>query len=102
VRTLVLVDVALDLHVPPAESLPGPSAIAMLLKPAVIRNAIVATTLTNPLFTKRLLELLIASPAVATPSRVQMLQQPFVVIGRTDAFGRAGTLRNHTGQIAQH
>jgi pimeloyl-ACP methyl ester carboxylesterase len=88
VRTLVLVDAALDLHIPPAESLPSTSAVAMLLKPGSIRNALVATTLTNPLFTKRLLELLIARKDAATPARVRMLQQPFIVGGTTEAFGR--------------
>ena len=88
VRALVLVDAALDLHIPPAESLSTSPAVTMLLAPSPIRNGLVAATLTNPLFTKRLLELLIATPAAATPARVHMLQQPFVVTGTTDAFGR--------------
>ena len=86
VRTLILVDAALDLHIPP-DSLPRPPAATMFLKPSAVRNALVAATLTNPLFTKRLLQLLIAIPGAATPARVRMLQQPFAVTGTTDAFG---------------
>ena len=85
VRSLVLVDAALDLHMPATAPPSGPSVVG--LTPPSVRNALVAATLTNPLLTRRLLQTLIANKAAATTERVQMLQRPFSVLGTTAAFG---------------
>lgn len=86
VTALVLVDAALDLHPPPSTPR-HPSAVAKLLAPAAVRNTLVASTLTNPLLTKWLLQLLIANQDAATSDRVQMLQRPFQLEGTTAALG---------------
>ncbi|HEY2851456.1 MAG TPA: alpha/beta hydrolase [Gemmatimonadaceae bacterium] len=85
VRSLVLVDAALDLHMPATVPPSGPSVVRVA--PPSIRNALVAATLTNPLLTRRLLQTLIARDEAATTERVQMLQRPFTVLGTTAAFG---------------
>ena len=84
VRALVLVDVALDIDPGPAESA---GAVQTLLGIAPLRDAAVATFLTNPRFTKRLLQQFIANPAIATPERVGIYQRPLVVAGTTVAVG---------------
>jgi pimeloyl-ACP methyl ester carboxylesterase len=86
VHTLVLVDAALDLRrtAGPHES---PAAVRALLGTAPLRDAIVATTLTNPMMTGRLLSMLVSNRAAVTPERLDMLRRPFVVSGTTARFG---------------
>jgi pimeloyl-ACP methyl ester carboxylesterase len=86
VRALVLVDAALDLHISPVLTY-EPSPLFKVLEPPSVRNALVAATLTNPLLTKRLFRLLLATPDAATGDRVRMLQRPFAVAGTTSSFG---------------
>lgn len=87
VRALVLVDAALNLQAPKGvQSAPSPLSRGFFaLRP--LRNAVLASTITNPLFTKKLLQLLIHDPAAATPAYVQMLQQPLTLVDTTDALG---------------
>jgi len=84
VAGLVLVDSALGLQAVPAE----PSLLLRsVLGVGWLRDAIVASTVTNPWMTRRLLALLVAEEAAVTPERVAMLQQPLVVAGTTERVG---------------
>ena len=86
VRALVLVDAALDVH--GAGSADGtPPWLAAILGAAPLRDALVAATVTNPLLTKRLLLLLIATPSAASDERLAMFRRPLVVVGSTPAVG---------------
>src|SRR5262249_12537148 len=82
-RGLVLVDAAIGLATVPGRR----GAAALVLRARPVRNALVATTVTNPWLTARLLGLFVATPGAVTDARVQVLQAPLVVRGATDAFG---------------
>jgi pimeloyl-ACP methyl ester carboxylesterase len=88
VRGLVLVDAALGIRddgVPPSSG----SAVARgLLSVGPMREALVATFLTNPRFTRRLLQSFVADPAIATDARVAVYQRPLSVRGTTRAFAQ--------------
>jgi pimeloyl-ACP methyl ester carboxylesterase len=84
VAALVLVDSALGLNAPTAET---PRLLRSALEVGWLRNAIVASTLTNRLMTRRLLSLLVAEQSAVTPARVAMLQQPLVIEGTTERTG---------------
>jgi len=81
IRSLVLADAAIGLDAEPG----GPAAAVLRARP--LRNALVATTVTNPHLTRRLLTRFVADPGSVTDARVQLLQAPLVVRGSTDAFG---------------
>lgn len=87
VRSLVLVDAALGL----GEGAGAASSPHWLLDAAVaarpVRDVLVASTLTNPLLSRRILRLLITRDEAATDERVAMLQQPMVLQGTTPALG---------------
>jgi pimeloyl-ACP methyl ester carboxylesterase len=83
IRALVLADAAIGLNSPDD----GGGAAALLLRLRPLRNALVAATVTNPLLSRRLLTMFMASPGPATDTRVRMLQRPMVLQGLTDAFG---------------
>lgn len=81
VRALVLVDPALSLD---AGAEP-PFLIRALLNHPSLRAELSAAVLTNPAFTRRLLTLFVADPAVATPERVAVYQRPLSVKGTARA-----------------
>jgi pimeloyl-ACP methyl ester carboxylesterase len=82
IKALVLVDAALGLAAgPAANSPPAP------LRYRWIREALVATTVTNPLLTRTLLRMFIHRKDQATPEHVVVLQRPM-------------NLRNSTRDIA--
>jgi pimeloyl-ACP methyl ester carboxylesterase len=83
VRSLVLADAAIGLDAPAG----GGGGAALVLRARPIRNALVASTVTNPLLTRRLLTLFVADPGAVTDARVQVLQAPLAVQGATEAFG---------------
>jgi pimeloyl-ACP methyl ester carboxylesterase len=87
IRALVAVDVALGLGTgEPRVDAPSPLLQrALALEP--LRDAVVATFLTNPLFTRTLLESFVADPAAATDARVRIYQAPLAVEGTTRAIG---------------
>jgi len=68
-RALVLVDGALGLTAPPSDT---PS----LLQPKWVREILVSLTITNPLATKTLLEMLIEKKQRALPEYIEILQRP--------------------------
>lgn len=91
VRALILVDAALGVkaeHVVAGTVLPhnnSPVALALRLRP--VRNAIVGSFVTNPRFTRRILQSFIALKERATPERVAVYQAPLSLSGTTDAYG---------------
>jgi pimeloyl-ACP methyl ester carboxylesterase len=88
VRGLVLVDAALGLPAEGARPAPPPRLLSAALAVRPLRDAVVATFLTNPRFTKRLLQSFIADPANATPARVAIYQRPLGQKGSTAAIGQ--------------
>lgn len=84
VRALVVVDVALGIGAADETS----PAVRYLLDVPLLRDAVVATFLTNPAFTGRLLELFVADPAAAAPERVGVYKRPLAVKGSTRAIGQ--------------
>jgi len=87
VQALVLVDAALGIGPDDGAAPKPPLPLRALLAVAPLRDALVATFLTNPLFTRRLLEQFIADPAHATDARVAVYQRPLSVRGSTRAIG---------------
>jgi len=82
VKSLILVDAALALD--------APSGDASLLQKFVLgvtplRNAVTATTITNPIFTKTFLRAFLFKKDAATDGRVAIYQRPFVVSGTSKA-----------------
>jgi pimeloyl-ACP methyl ester carboxylesterase len=69
VRALVLVDAALGLTAAPSDA-------PWLIQPKWIREILVSLTITNPVATKTLLEMLIAKKERALPEFVAILQRP--------------------------
>ena len=91
VAQLILVDGALNIQ--PAGASLDHSTVASqlthgLLRWDPVRDALVATFVTNPTFTRKLLQMMIADPARATDEVVEVLQQPMQVQGTTAAVGR--------------
>ena len=92
VSKLVLVDPALSFQSDPSS--PGqfqqndPSFLmTVAFKVRAVCNALVATTVTNTLFTKRFFSSFVYQRSAVTPERVAMLQAPFTVRGFTSAYG---------------
>jgi pimeloyl-ACP methyl ester carboxylesterase len=81
VRALALADAAVGLDAEPG------GAAAVVLRARPLRSTLVATTVTNPLLTRRLLTQFVANHDAVTGARIQVLQAPLVVQGATDAFG---------------
>lgn len=79
--------VALQTSFPASEPV-GPWPVRAVLGAPPLRDAVVATTLSNPRLTPWLLSKLVSNrDAAVTPERVAMLQRPFVVDGWTHGLG---------------
>jgi pimeloyl-ACP methyl ester carboxylesterase len=87
IRLLVLVDAALDLQVSAGPPARPPLVLRAALWSPMIRDPLVAATVTNPLLTRFLLRRLILDPEDATDAQVRMLQQQLPVAGTTHAVG---------------
>ena len=84
IRALVLVDAALGIeNGEPAK--PSWSILSGVLHTAPLRNALVATFLTNPMFTQRLVRSFVAHPEIVTDARAEIYRQPLAVKGTTQA-----------------
>jgi len=84
VQALVLADVgALGLQPTP----PPSWLLQAFFNARPLRNAVLASTVTNPLLSQTLLQVLINDPADATPERVQILQFPGALQNSTDTLG---------------
>lgn len=78
-RALVLIDPALGLTSPPSEPHP-------IFRPKWIREIVISLTLTNPLATRPLLELMIAKKERALPEYIAILQRPWMLRDSTPDF----------------
>lgn len=87
VRLLVLVDAALGIDPAATSPTEPPLPIRAVLAIPLLRDALVASTLTNPLLTRSLLRQLILDPADANDLQVGMVQRQFPVRGTTAALG---------------
>lgn len=88
IDALVLADVGgLNLNLQPAPNTQNPSAMQMFLGTPALRNPLLATTVTNPLFTKTLISAMLLDPADATEERIKILQEPLVLQGATNTLG---------------
>jgi pimeloyl-ACP methyl ester carboxylesterase len=90
-HAIVIVDGALGIRTgTDTEKTPTLSSrlVGSLLHNEPIRNSVVATFVTNPMFTRRLLQAFIADPSRATDEYVQLYQRPLSVQGSTPAVGQ--------------
>jgi pimeloyl-ACP methyl ester carboxylesterase len=85
VRALVLVDAALSVSSDDAKAPESPLLLRSFLAARPVRDSLVATLLTNPLFTRKLLQGFIDDPARATDEWVHLYQRPLVVADTTAA-----------------
>jgi pimeloyl-ACP methyl ester carboxylesterase len=83
VKTLVLADAAIGLDSPVSSG----GMVAAVLRVRALRNAIVATTVTNPPMTRRLLSRFVEKQDAITEARLAILQAPLALKGATSAFG---------------
>lgn len=87
IGALVLVCGALGL-VPEGAPAAGPSWLDWFLATPLLRDPVVASTLTNPLATKALFQRLVAKPEAIDAPTVAVLQTPMRLRDSTPAFGR--------------
>jgi pimeloyl-ACP methyl ester carboxylesterase len=88
IDALILADVGgLNLNLQPVAKSQKPSAVELFLGTPFLRNPILATTGTNPLFTKTLISAMILDPADATEENIKILQEPLVLQDATNALG---------------
>ena len=87
IRALVLVDAALSIRTANEEAQPPSLLVRAVLGAKPLRDSVVATFLTNPSFTRRLLQAFIDDSAHATDERVAVYRQPLTVKGSTQAIG---------------
>jgi pimeloyl-ACP methyl ester carboxylesterase len=86
VRALVLVCAALGLQESPDAE--PPLLARLLLEVPTVRNALVATTVTNPWLTSTFLRAFTERHDAITPQRVEVYRRPLRVVGTTQAYGR--------------
>ena len=87
VRALVLVDAALSIVADGAAAPKASLVVETLLGFEPLRDSLVATFLTNPMFTRKLLEAFIDNPVHASNDWVRLYQRPLAVRGTTQAVG---------------
>ena len=88
IDALVLLDVGgLNLNLQPAPESSSPSALEIFLDARIVRNPILATTATNPLFTKTLISAMVLDPNDVTAEKTNILQQPLVLQDATNTLG---------------
>jgi pimeloyl-ACP methyl ester carboxylesterase len=84
---LILEDVgALNIDAQAIDTRPNP-AVRFFLGTPLVRNPVLASTATNPLFTKTLISAMILDPADATEEKIKILQQPLVLKDATATLG---------------
>jgi pimeloyl-ACP methyl ester carboxylesterase len=88
IDALILLDIGgLNLSLTPPPKTDGPTVIEFFLGTPAVRNPILATTATNPLFTKTLISSMILDPADATEEKIKILQEPLVLQDATNTLG---------------
>lgn len=86
VRGIILVDAALSVNTENEQMQTYPAgALSSVMSVSRVRDALVATFLTNPLFTHRLLTLFIDNPQHATEEWVARYRRPLALQGTTKA-----------------
>jgi pimeloyl-ACP methyl ester carboxylesterase len=86
VRGIILVDAALSVNAATEQTQThAVGALSAVMNVASVRDALVATFLTNPLFTHRLLTLFIYNPEHATDEWVTRYRRPLALEGTTKA-----------------
>lgn len=87
IRAMILVDAALAIAMDETTAPSSSAAVDGLLAVQPLRDAAVATFLTNPMFTRKLLQVFIDDKSRATDDWVSLYQRPLVVTGTTEAVG---------------
>ena len=88
IDALILLDVGgLNLNLQPAPEDSSSSALEFFLDTRAVRNPILASTATNPLFTKTLISAMVLDPDDVTTGKTNILQQPLVLEGATNTLG---------------
>jgi len=88
IDALILEDVGgLNIDIESIDAIPGPALSIFLSAPNFVLNPLIATTATNPLFTKTLISAMILDPADATDEKIEILQQPLMLQDATNTLG---------------
>ena len=88
IDALILADVGgLNLNLQSTPTSQNPSLIERFLSTPFLRNPVLATTATNPLFTRTLLSAMVLDPADVTEKEIGILQSPLVLDGATNTLG---------------
>ena len=87
VRAMILVDAALSVGTDEGSPPEAPLLLRGFVAAQPLRDGVVATFLTNPLFTRKLLQGFIDNPAHATDEWVRLYQRPLAVANTTAAVG---------------
>ncbi len=88
IEALILLAVGgLNLNLQPALEKQTPSVLEMFLNTPALRNPVLATIATNPLFTKKIISRIVLDPADVTDEKVKIFQQPLVLQDATNTFG---------------
>jgi len=87
VRAVVLVDAALSIGADDGRRPEAPMLLRGFVAAQPLRDSVVATFLTNPMFTRKLLQGFIDNPAHATDDWVRLYQQPLAVTNTTASVG---------------
>jgi pimeloyl-ACP methyl ester carboxylesterase len=87
VRAIVLVDAALSVGADEGSAPEAPLLLRGFVAAQPLRDSVVATFLTNPMFTRKLLQGFIDNPAHATDEWVRLYQRPLAVANTTAAVG---------------
>ena len=61
--------------------------VGLFLGTPVVRNPVLATTGTNPLFTKTLISAMVLDPDDVTQDKIEILQEPLVLEDATNTLG---------------
>ena len=88
IEALILLAVGgLNLNLQPALEKQTPFVLEMFLNTPALRNPVLATIATNPLFTKKIISRIVLDPADVTDEKVKIFQQPLVLQDATNTFG---------------
>jgi pimeloyl-ACP methyl ester carboxylesterase len=88
IDALILEDVGgLNLNLQSVTQTQSPSAVEMFLSTPLVRNPVLASTATNPLFTRTFLSKMVLDPADITDEKIDVLQRPLVLKDSTHTLG---------------
>ena len=88
IDALVLLDVGgLNLNFDPAQESDNASAFSVIMNTPLLRNPVLAATVTNPLLTKTVTSMMVLDPNVITPELKSIIRQPLVLKDATNTLG---------------